>query len=464
VKDYIIFLILISFFIPKLVFGQVVVSEIMYDLKEGADSGREWIEVKNNGSELVDLSTWKLYEDKVNHSLNLFKGDSSSIASGGYVILADNAEKFLTDWPEFKGTVFDSSFSLKNDGETLVIRDGSLSDINRVDYVSEWGAGGDGNSLQLINGEWDARLPTPGYSSDRILSLTETNPSLQTPTPAVASSFPVESQIYAFASGDTVGVAGGVLEFEGLALGLKEEPLSNARFLWNFGDGSSKEGKKVSHVYNYPGDYIVFLDVSAGEYSSSGRMNVKITKSSIKISNIEIDSRGEFLIELYNDSDEEVNISYWLLKSGNTTFSFPRNSIMGVRSKLVFPSSLTKLNIVEGGNVDILYPNGSVFYSFEVNVKSPSDNPPQVYKGDVSSPSEIELNNEYTPQDIVKIGDKGSVLEEEVVTSPLSGQEASMISFSSKDKKSNRWIFFVAGFSLIGILGAVFVGRGRQIS
>lgn len=432
----------------------------MYDLKEGTDSGREWIEVLNNGSEPVDLSTWKLYEDKANHSFNLFKGDGSPIASGGYAVIADNAEKFLVDWPEFKGTVFDSSFSLKNDGETLIIRDGSLNDVNQVDYVSEWGAGGDGNSLQFISGKWEARLPTPGYSGGGISTPTETNSKTQISAPVATTSFPVESQIYAFASGDTAGACGGILEFEGTALGLKKEPLSNARFLWNFGDGSSKEGKSVTHTYNYPGDYIVFLDVSSGEYSSSNRMNVKITESNLKISDVKFDPSGESLVELYNDSSSEVNVSYWLLRTENIIFTFPKNSIIGAGSKLAFSSLVTKLNIDESKKVELLYPNGSVFYSFDTKVKLIQNNLPQIYKENILNPNAVSLGGESLPQKTASDNEgTGEALTGDDYASLDKSQEASVLSFSGEDKKSNKWMFFVGGFSVVGILGVVFMRR-----
>lgn len=470
-KIFYLLFILLFIFIPKIVLGEVSINEIMYDLEEGSDSGREWIEIKNIGNKDIDLSDWKLYEDNTNHSLNFFGDGVSSVLPGGYAVIADNAEKFLADWPEFVGVLFDSSFSLKNDGETLIIRDEALSDIDEASYSKELGSSGDGNSLQFINGNWEAKSPTPGLSNDEIQSTQITQATIETNSspqvsPPVAPSFPVTPQIYAFSSGDQTGVAGGVLEFEGLALGLKKEPLLNARFLWNFGDGYLKEGKNVAHTYNHPGDYIVFLDVSSGEYSTSSRMNVKITESNLKISDVKLDPSGESLVELYNDSDSEADISYWLLRSENTLFVFPRNSFIGPGNKLILSSLATKLNMNESKKIDLLYPNGSLFYSSNIGHNSDRDNADNVHKENNLSFSNVGLSdgNRDKTADSNKIID-GQLIENEYEGLLDKNQEASVISFSGKGRngKSNKWIFFAGGFGLIGVLGVVFARRVGSI-
>lgn len=136
-------------------------TEIMYDLP-GSDSGREWIEIQNNGLTPADIAALiKLREGGTDHRLALAEGPAL-LAVGGYAIIADNPVKFFEDNPGFDGMVFDSSFSLSNTGETLALM---LNDakLDEVMYESGWGAAGDGNSLQ--RGSWYAAPPTPGAVS-----------------------------------------------------------------------------------------------------------------------------------------------------------------------------------------------------------------------------------------------------------------------------------------------------------
>lgn len=147
--------------------GGIVISEIMYDLKNGSDDGREWIEVYNNSDTPVDLSTYKFFEADTNHKIISVQG-GENILSGGYAVIVSNAEKFTIDNPNFSGLVFDSTFSLSNAGEVLMLKDKDLNILDQYFYSSSLGGGGDGESLQLVNGSWLASLPTPSKENKYI--------------------------------------------------------------------------------------------------------------------------------------------------------------------------------------------------------------------------------------------------------------------------------------------------------
>ena len=73
------------------------ISEIMYD-PSGADIGREWVEVYNDTSSSIVLSSWKFLESGTNHGITIYQG-GDSIPASGYAVIADNAVKFLADFP-----------------------------------------------------------------------------------------------------------------------------------------------------------------------------------------------------------------------------------------------------------------------------------------------------------------------------------------------------------------------------
>ena len=137
---------LLALILPGSVFAQVVISEIMYDLASGSDSGREWVEVLNSGPVSVKLTNWKLFENATNHKISPISG-GDTLAAGAYAIIANDPITFRKDWPNFSGQLYKSAFSLSNDGETLVLRDASSTDINTTSYQNSMGAAGDGNSL-----------------------------------------------------------------------------------------------------------------------------------------------------------------------------------------------------------------------------------------------------------------------------------------------------------------------------
>jgi hypothetical protein len=168
-------IILFLFFLPHTfacadTAGNVQINEIMYDLKTGSDSGREWVEVYNSSNSGVDFSTFTFFENDTNHKLKLVQGDKI-IPPYGYAVIVDDYTKFKADWPGLSGfsgnavSIFDSTFSLSNTGETLAIKNANGNTsivVDQYTYSSTQGGAGDGNSLQKINGVWQGALPTPG--------------------------------------------------------------------------------------------------------------------------------------------------------------------------------------------------------------------------------------------------------------------------------------------------------------
>lgn len=140
--------------------AQVVITEIMYDLAEGSDSGREWIELFNAG-EPVDLTKLKVIENGSNHTISAV--GERIVPPGAYVVIADNPEKFKGDNPGYAGPLFDSAFSLNNDGETISLADASGAMLDSVAYTDA-SANSTGDSLQRNPGsnQFDAGIPTPG--------------------------------------------------------------------------------------------------------------------------------------------------------------------------------------------------------------------------------------------------------------------------------------------------------------
>src|SRR3989344_6357815 len=140
-------------------------------------------------------------------------------------------------------------------------------------------------------------------------------------------------QIFAKAGEDKTAVAGADVVLEGNALGFKKEPLLNARYLWNLGDGSYKEGKNIRHIYKYTGNYIAVLNVSSGDVSASDRINIKVIPNELRI----IETKNEF-IKLKNKSGIILDISGWFLRAGGAIFKFPDYSLVAANSELVISS------------------------------------------------------------------------------------------------------------------------------
>ncbi len=134
--------------------GEIIINEIMYDFL-GADDKHEWVEIKNISDKPIDLKGWYFYDGK-NHLLNEppKNGGQGSliIPAYSYAILADDAVTFLTDYSNFSGIVIDTTMSLNNTSETIQLIDNNKNIIDEVVYQKEMGGNENkGFSLERID-------------------------------------------------------------------------------------------------------------------------------------------------------------------------------------------------------------------------------------------------------------------------------------------------------------------------
>lgn len=356
--------------IPKFTFASVYISEIFYDAV-GSDTGREWVEIHNDTNVSVDLSSYKLNESDQNHKINVFvEGGSSFVESGKYAVVADNPSLFLEDNTSFSGLLFDSSFSLKNTGEQLILKNSGEEEIDSVFYDPSVGGAGDGTSLQKNNNIWISALATPGMG----FSITDNEVIAQevlTENSSTSNSNNIDyvkrGKIEVYAGEDKEVLAGSFVEFRGLSYGLEKEPLTNARYLWSFGDGSFDEGKNIFHTYIYPGKYKVFLEVSSLDYTNNDSLTVEVLEPKIKISDIQSILEGDGFVELENFSDTDINIGLWILKYFNQTYIIPKNTFIFNNSKIKIPFSISYLGVLDKENLGLFYPNGKIFSFYQKN-------------------------------------------------------------------------------------------------
>lgn len=129
------FLLFGSFFVIGKVFSanvDIVINEI------GAypTSTHEWIEIWNKGSESVDLTGWKFWENNTNHGLSVSSTDAI-VAPNEYAVIVQDASQFILDYPFFNGSIFDSSWtSLNEGGEEIGLKDNAGNFVEQFTYIS----------------------------------------------------------------------------------------------------------------------------------------------------------------------------------------------------------------------------------------------------------------------------------------------------------------------------------------
>jgi hypothetical protein len=136
------------------------ITEIMFN-PEGADTGREWIEITLNETDgCINFTEYKLFEEETNH--NIYKYNYGSDIACKYIIISNDISKFLQDYTYFNNsnlsentTIYKSTFSLSNDGEEISIKkDNNIIDEINYTLLIENIDVTEGYSLEYYSGFW----------------------------------------------------------------------------------------------------------------------------------------------------------------------------------------------------------------------------------------------------------------------------------------------------------------------
>lgn len=455
--------------------AQVVISEIMYDPKgTDANAGGEWIEIQNNDSAAIDLTKWFFFEADTNHSITA--DGAAEIPPGGYAVISRDVDVFKKYFTDFSGKLFKSSFSLKNDGESIAMKSGNKPTdpiIDSVTYSSEQGAKDDGNSLQKINGSWISASPTPGRaneasnsgsapantSSDATASSGVAETTVATPATAETAGsnlWPVEPQMFArIKNPPKVAMVGADALFQGEALGLKKEPLDGARYLWTFGDGGTKEGESVLYHYNYPGKYVVILNASSGKYGASARVTIEAIPADVIISSV--GTAGDSFVEVYNKTKYELDFSGWRLRAGAKLFTIPKDTIILPGAKIMFPSQYTGFVSIGGGDVALLYPNGTVVNAY-------SQTPVQTSGAQVVVNQVAEPKREFPPETATDGKAVAEIIVERDIEETAGVQQSANVFTAAADTGNDlyKWFLGVVLLAATAIVGLFFTQSVAQ--
>ena len=146
-----------------------------------SDANGEWFELFNSTGADVDIDGWTIEDNDVDAHV-IDNGGPLVVPAGGYIVLGVNADSSANGGVTV-AYQYPSDFFLSNSSDELVLRDGGLTEIDRV----EWDDGAtfpdpNGASMSLIDpaldnnvgGNWctastpfgDGDLGTPGAAND----------------------------------------------------------------------------------------------------------------------------------------------------------------------------------------------------------------------------------------------------------------------------------------------------------
>jgi hypothetical protein len=163
---------------------------------------------------------------------------------------------------------------------------------------------------------------------------------------------------------DKISIVGGGSVFLGEVFGTQGDPIPNARFVWNFGDGATAEGQNIIHTFSYPGTYVVVLTASSGV--SSTQAQVVVLAAAAKLGLI-AENDGSLLI--WSGASQPLDVGLWMLVCGHDSFIIPQETLVLGGGGIRFSPAITKLQC--GIESRLEYPNGSLAAEARLSTDSP---------------------------------------------------------------------------------------------
>lgn len=308
----------------------LIINEIMSN-PVGDDGGREWIELYNNSSTTIDLSSLSIsIKGGVAVSVLPVSG-GTTIPSEGYAIIGSvvsGATKFLQDYPTYSGPLFKSSISLVNTGVTSV--EVKLNGISS-DQLSSYTAAKEGSTLSRVAGNFVVSTPTPGSENqsapdESVNQSVTTSSTTNTQATIAQASIPIADIVIYLPQEKTV-VAGAEAVFSAFGLSHTGKQIDNLLYTWSFGDGGQGVGSSTLYRYAYPGRYVATVESGNGYVLGSGRMNVRVVAPDILIKSFGSGKYGAY-IDVENPNTYELDLSQWRLVIDGASFPFPKNTFL----------------------------------------------------------------------------------------------------------------------------------------
>ncbi len=394
----------VLFFAPAFAFADVRINEIAW-MGTTKSSTDEWIELYNDGDSSVDVANWII-------SIST-KKLTGTIPAKGYYLLERTDD---TTVPDIKAD-FIYTGEMNNNGIRLVLKNASGAEVDSADATSGWKKGNaeTKETMQRNGSDWITAVATPKAENKtvdvpvkeiKVDIKTESSPANPSDSSAHASPLPLsdfsqKQELSVSAGRNRVVAVGNSVVFETYAIDAKGGKAQNVSSLWSFGDGLQTNGSKVSHVYKYPGDYAVVLNVTSGENQAVSRAEVKVFSPEISFEMAE-----DGTISLANNSSYELNIGGWKISGTAGNFVIAPDTIIEAGKKIIFSKAITGIDFSSCQAVDLLSADGTVVSSFakKINVPDGVGNPrPATVLIASTTPMEIPVVTEKKIEPVVSI-------------------------------------------------------------
>jgi len=334
--------------IPHSVGAALLINEVAW-MGDAESPNNEWIELHNTGAHAVDVDGWVLTDgDTLDIPL------SGTVQPGAYAVLE------RTDENSAPGTAFGLyTGALSNEGRTLTLlrADGSIAE--QVAGGQQWESIGGNNetkdTAQRTSAGWASGVPTPGAANTTQVSAPLDSEAAETEQsdlggvdetegePVHVSMTLPDTELQLSVDAPAVAYVNRPVTLTAEASGIGSALIESLDYTWNFGDLTTATGRRVTHTYEHPGEYVVVLFGSYARHSAQVRHEVTVLPVRFSLA---MTSAGE--IQIQKNMQYEVDLGGFTL-TGISEITIPKHTLIRPRGTITVPG-----DTLTGGRRDIV--------------------------------------------------------------------------------------------------------------
>jgi len=380
-KKLILVLVLVSFFLGvRFVYAGVVINEVKISPIED-----RFIKLYNQDSSEVDLTNW--YIQRKTQTGTSFTSlvtktyfENKKIGANSYFLISRTQMENSDIVIENLTLTESNEIQLKNSNGEVVDKVcwGDVDGCVNPNPVS-------GQNI-LITDHTSSAVPVTETSSSNS-DTTVSNDNSSVVQPKVIENSTMKVKILA----NALAFTGQPLEIKTNVSGFSNENVVLGRASWNFGDGSSFEQinnfEKFSHIYYYPGEYVLFLEYYQNNFSktpeATSKMIIKVLSTTVTIS--KVGDAKDFFIELSNNASSDIDISNWVINASGKIFIFPKNSVIMSKKQVIISGKITGFTLGDQNNLKLYSGTGELISDYNAGIQSPKSSLSRGLSAEVSS-------------------------------------------------------------------------------
>ncbi|MBP9749894.1 MAG: lamin tail domain-containing protein [Candidatus Pacebacteria bacterium] len=337
-RSYFFAILMCVFALPTASHANVLISEIAW-MGSDINSTFEWIELYNFSTTTTDLSGWELTSDDGNISVQL----SGILTPHGVCVLERGTDQSV---PEVDALLTYPG-EMSDAGTHLTLKDSAGLVSDQANGSNGWVTIGGSNvspkktAQRTRTGGWVTAAPTPGLANAQVDDPVVPDPNVtSTKNPSGGSMLrTIKQQDTIF----SIGIVASSTVYVGMPVNfttsfpkLSKRERNTLTHYWNFGDTWVTNDHAPSHVFKYPGEYIVSLEASTTRKQSLNRFEIMVLPGPFSLS---LNSNRDVVIT--NETDGELKLDGYTLVGDDYNYSFPKNSFMKAKGAITIPRATT---------------------------------------------------------------------------------------------------------------------------